>query len=113
MYVYVCVCECVCVVIVMRFATGVRRVLGDGHGGHVHPPNIFNLGNCNCNVCKYALKFKKGCKQIAENCRGGLPSAPVHPPSWGAEHAPGCCMCPGLAYLLSVGEAKAAARTGL
>ena len=34
------------------------------------------------------LKFKKGCKQIAENCRGGLPSAPVHPPSWGAEHAP-------------------------
>ena len=50
----------------------VRRVLGDGHGGHVHPPKIFNLGNCNnCNVCKYALKFKKGCKQIAENCRGG------------------------------------------
>ena len=58
-----------------------RRVLGDGHGGHVHPPRIFNLGNCNCNVCKYALKFKKGCKQI-------IPSAPVHPPSWGAEHAP-------------------------
>ena len=55
----------------------------------MHPPNIFNLGNCNCNVCKYALKFKKGCKQIAENCRGGgAPSAPVHPPSWGAEHAP-------------------------
>ena len=51
-----------------------------GTGGHVHPPNIFNLGNCNCNVCKYALKFKKGCKQIAEICRGGgLPSAPVHP----------------------------------
>ena len=68
-----------------------RRVLGDGHGGHVHPPKIFNLGKCNCNVCKYALNtaaFKKGCKQIAENCRGGLPSAPVHPPSWGAEHAP-------------------------
>ena len=65
-----------------------RRVLGDGHGGHVHPPKISNLGNCNCNVCKYALKFKKG---LQTNCRklpGGLPSAPVHPPSWGAEHAP-------------------------
>ena len=47
-----------------------RRVLGDGHGGHVHPPKIFNLIQGNCNVCKYALKFKKGCKQIAENCRG-------------------------------------------
>ena len=58
-----------------------RRVLGDGHGGHVHPPKIFNLGNCNCNVCKYALKFKKGCKQIAENCLGGgsprLPCTPL------------------------------------
>ena len=36
------------------------------------------------------------CSKIQErlqtNCRklpgGGLPSAPVHPPSWGAEHAP-------------------------
>ena len=52
----------------------------------------------NCNVCEYALKFKKGCKQIAENCRGGggSPRLPCTPlvggpstplmPVWGVEH---------------------------
>ena len=67
--------------------TGACSAMGTGARA---PPKNLNLGNCNCNVCKYALKFKKGCKQIAENWGGGgLPSAPVHPPSWGAEHAPG------------------------
>ena len=71
-----------------------ERMLGDGYGGHVHLPKIFNLGNCNCNVCKYALKFKKGCKQIAENCRGGSPRLPCTPlgggPSTPLHEHPGC-----------------------